>query len=117
MAKFVHVRDLKNQTTTLLREVESGTILIVTRRGKPIATLKAFDARDLQSARPRYPTTIYNALRRQTEARYPELRNRTPEEQRSDFERITKKITQSLSFKSWQEMDRVAKGDRHDLTR
>ena len=40
MAKFIHVRDLKNQTTTLLREVETGTTLIVTRRGKPIATLK-----------------------------------------------------------------------------
>ncbi len=27
MAKFVHVRDLKNQTTALLREVEAGTTL------------------------------------------------------------------------------------------
>jgi hypothetical protein len=28
MVKFVHVRDLKNQTTALLREVETGTTLI-----------------------------------------------------------------------------------------
>lgn len=58
MAKFIHVRALKNQITALLREVENGTTLIVTRRGKPIATLRPFEERDLQSAHLKYPTTI-----------------------------------------------------------
>jgi prevent-host-death family protein len=117
MAKFVHVRDLKNQTTALLREVETGTTLIITRRGKPIATLKPFDTQDVQPARALYPTTIYAAFRQHIEARYPELKQRTPEEQRCDFARISSKINQALPFQSWQEMDRVAKGNRHDLTR
>ena len=117
MAKFVHVRDLKNQTTALLREVETGATLVVTRRGKPIATLRPFDARDLQPALLSYPTTIYDALRGQIEARYPELRNRSSEEKRRDFEKITRKIRRALPFKSWQEMERVAKGDRYALPR
>ena len=116
MAKFIHVRDMKNQTTTLLREVETGTTLIVTRRGKPIATLKPFNARDVQPDGGAYPTTVYAALREQVEARNPELKQRTPEEQRRDFDTLTHKIRQALPFKSWQEMDKVAKGDRHDLT-
>ena len=117
MAKFVHVRDLKNQTTTFLREVEKGTTLIVTRRGKPIATLKPFDERDLQPAKSRYSTVIYDSLRKGIETRHPELRTRTSEERKRDFERITRKVRQASSFKSWQEMDKAAKGDRYDLTR
>lgn len=116
MTKFIHVRDLKNQTTTLLREVEAGTILIVTRRGKPIATLKPFNARDVQPARGAYPTAVYAALREQVETRNPGLKQRSREEQQRDFETLTDKIRQTLPFKSWQEMDKVAKGDRHDLT-
>ena len=117
MAKFVHTRDLKNQTTALLREVETGTTLIITRRGKPIATLKPFDTHDVQPAPPPYPTTIYDALRQHIAARYPALRDRTPEAMRRDFDRLTHKITRALPFTSWQEMEKVAKGDRYDLTR
>lgn len=116
MSKFIHVRDLKNQTTTLLREVEAGTTLIVTRRGKPIATLKPFNARDVLADEGAYPTTIYAALREQIELRNPGLKQRPAEEQIRDFETLTDKIRQTLPFKSWQEMDKVAKGDRHDLT-
>jgi len=43
MVKFVHVRDLKNRTASPLREAEKGETLIVTRRGKPVATLKHFE--------------------------------------------------------------------------
>jgi prevent-host-death family protein len=117
MTKFVHVRDLKNQTTALLREVEEGTTLIVTRRGKPIAILRPFSSSDLQPVRSRYSTAIYDTLRKHIEACYPELRTRTSEEKKRNFERITKKIRQALSFKSWQEMDKAAKGDRYGLTR
>jgi len=111
------VRDLKNQTTALLREVEKGTSLVVTRRGKPIATLRPFDTKDLQPTQSKYPSTIYSTLRKHIEAYYPELKNRTPEEKKCDFERITKKIRKTLPFRSWQEMDKTAKGNRYDLTR
>lgn len=117
MTKFVHVRDLKNQTTTLLREVEKGTTLVVTRRGKPVVTLRPFDLKDLQSDRSKYSTTMYDTLRKHIEARHPELKNRTSEEKRNSFERITKKVRQSLPFDSWQEMDKAVKGDRYGLTR
>lgn len=117
MAKFVHVRDLKNQTTTLLREVETGTTLIVTRRGKPIATLKPFHIKDVELDEQPYPTTVYDALRGQIETRSPELKQRDHKKQRQDFEKLSRKIRQGLSFKSWQEMDKAAKGDRYDITR
>lgn len=117
MAKFIHVRDLKNQTTALLREVETGITLIVTRRGKPIATLKPFHIKDVKLDGGLYPTTVYDALREQIEARNSGLKQRTPEEQRRDFEKLTNKIRQGLPFKSWQEMEKMAKGDRYDLTR
>jgi prevent-host-death family protein len=117
MAKFVHVRDLKNQTTALLREVETGTTVIVTRRGKPIATLKPFHVNDVKSDQGRYPTTVYAALRQQIEARLPGIKERSDEEQRRDFATLTRKMRKGLPFKSWQEMDRAAKGARYDLTR
>src|SRR5437667_174479 len=37
MAKFATVRDLKNQTTALIREAEKGKAVVVTRRGKPVS--------------------------------------------------------------------------------
>lgn len=116
MAKFIHVRDLKNQTTALLRQVETGTTLIVTRRGKPIATLKPFHTGDIQPERVPHPTTVYDALREQIEVRHPRLKRRPLEEQRRDFEKLTRKIRKELPYKSWQEMDKAAKGDRYDLT-
>ena len=48
MAKFATVRDLKNQTTALIREAEKGKAVVVTRRGKPVATLKRYDRRDVE---------------------------------------------------------------------
>lgn len=116
MATSASVRDLKNQTTDLLRKVEKGTLVVVTRRGKPVATLKPFEERDLQQQQP-YPTVLSNSLRKNVLTKYPELGRRTSEQVSRDFERITQKVRRSLPFKSWREMDRVLKGDRYGLTR
>lgn len=117
MAEFVSVRDLKNKATRLLRAVEEGETLIVTRRGKPIATLRPFTMEDLQPGRSRYATTMYDALRRRIETRYPALKNRRLEQRRRHFEKVTEKIRRALPFQTWQEMDKAAKGDRYGLTR
>ncbi len=117
MTKFVHIRELKNQTTALLREVEAGTTLIVTRRGKPIATMKPFETSDVHSGQPSYPTTMYDMLRKHIEGRYPELKHRSLEEKQHDFEQLSCKLRQDLPFQNWQEMDRAAKGDRYGLSR
>ena len=61
MAKFATVRDLKNQTTSLIREAERGKTVVVTRRGKLVATLKPFEQRDLDLKKVRYPTSLYAA--------------------------------------------------------
>ena len=116
MATLASVRDLKNRTSDLLQQAEKGTLVVVTRRGKPIVTLKPFEDKDLHLEE-QYPTTLYDALRKDIESRYPELARRTPAQRRRDFERISEKIRRSLPFKSWQEMDRALKGDRYGLTR
>jgi len=116
MATAASVRKLKNQTTALLRKVEKGTLVVVTRRGKPVATLKPFEEQDLRRS-VHYPTALYDALRRQIQSRHPELVRRTPAQIRRSFERITHKVKRSLPFSTWQEMDRALKGDRYGLTR
>jgi prevent-host-death family protein len=116
MAKFATVRDLKNQTTALIREAEKGKPVIVTRRGKPVATLKPFDQRDLDE-RDRYPTSLYDTLKEKILAKHPELAKESPERARREFERISEKIRRSLPFKNWKEMDRFAKGDRFGIRR
>lgn len=115
MPPAASVRELKNQTTALLRRVEKGIAIIVTRRGKPIATLKPFEEQDLRQIE-RYPTTMYDTLRKQIESKHPQLARRTPAQVRADFDRITRKARQKLPFSSWQEMDRTLKGDRYGLT-
>ena len=99
-----------------MREVEKGKAVIVTRRGKPVATLKAFEQRDLK-ADERYPTTAYDSLKKKILAKHPRLAKESPEQARKRFEKISEKIRRSLPFKTWQEMDRFAKGDRYGLTR
>lgn len=116
MAKFATVRDLKNQTTALLREAEKGEAVIVTRRGKPVATLKPFEQKDIEKQE-RYPTTAFDNLRQKILAEHPELAKDSPEQSRRRFEKITMKIRRSLPFTSWKEMERFAKGDRYGLTR
>lgn len=116
MAKFATVRELKNQTTALIREAEKGKAVIVTRRGKPVATLKPFERKDLEKHE-RYPTSAYDNLKRKISATYPRLAKESPEQARRRFDKITEKIRRSLPFKTWQEMDRFAKGDRFGLAR
>lgn len=116
MARFATVRELKNQTTALIREAEKGKAVVVTRRGKPVATLRPFAQKDLEG-KDRYPTTAFETLRKKILSKYPELGKESPEQARREFERITKKIRRSLPFKTWREMDRFAKGDRYGFTR
>jgi prevent-host-death family protein len=116
MAAAASVRELKNQTTALLRKVEKGALVVVTRRGKPIATLKPFEEQDLQRVT-RYPTTLYDTLREHIQKHHPELSRRTPKQVRQSFERITQKVKRALPFSTWQEMDQALKGDRYGLTR
>ena len=116
MAKFATVRDLKNRTTALIREAEKGKAVVVTRRGKPVATLKPFEPRDVIDNE-RYPTSAFDALKKKILARHPRLAKETPEQARRRFDKITEKIRRTLPLKTWQEMDRFAKGDRYGLTR
>ena len=116
MAKYATVRELKNQTTALIREAEKGKTVVVTRRGKPVATLKPFEQKDLEKGE-RYPTSAYDNLKKKIAAKYPKLAKESPEQARRRFEKISEKIRRSLPFKTWQEMDRLAKGDRYGLTR
>jgi prevent-host-death family protein len=116
MPKFATVRELKNQTTALIREAEKGKAVIVTRRGKPVATLKPFEQKDVEKDE-RYPTSAYDNLKKQILSKYPKLAKETPEQARRRFDKITEKIRRSLPFKTWKEMDRFAKGDRYGLTR
>jgi prevent-host-death family protein len=116
IAKFVTVRDLKNQTTALIREAEKGKAIVVTRRGKPVATLKPFEQKDLEKEE-RYPTSAYDSLKKQILSKNPRLAKETPEQARRRFNKISEKIGRSLPFKTWKEMDRFVKGDRYGLTR
>ena len=110
MAKFATVRELKNQTTGLIREAEKGKTVVLTRRGKPVATLKPFEQKDLEK-RDRYPTSAFDNLKRKILAKHPHLAKESTEQSRRRFEKMTKKIRRSLPFKTWREMDRFAKGD------
>jgi antitoxin (DNA-binding transcriptional repressor) of toxin-antitoxin stability system len=116
MAKFATVRDLKNQTASLIREAERGKAVVVTRRGKPVATLKAFEQRDVGDNK-RYPTSLYDGLKKSILAKRPRLKTESPEVARREFERISEKIRRSLPFKTWKEMDRFVKGDHFGLRR
>jgi antitoxin (DNA-binding transcriptional repressor) of toxin-antitoxin stability system len=116
MAKFATVRDLKNQTTALIREAEKGKAVVVTRRGKPVATLRAFEQKDIDKEK-RYPTSAYDNLKKIILSKHPKLAKETPEQARRRFDKITEKIRRSLPFKTWKEMDKFVKGDRYGLTR
>ncbi len=116
MVKLATVRELKNRTTALIREAEKGKAVVVTRRGKPVATLKSFEPRDLREA-DKYPTSAFDALKEKILAKHPQLAKESAEQARQEFERISRRIRRSLPFKHWQEMDRWAKGDRYGLGR
>lgn len=108
----VSVRELKNQTTAVLRRVESGERVTVTKRGKVIATIQP-----ASGPAPRPVDSIYRQLQRSIEARDSELRRMSESQRRKEFERISRKIARTLPYKDWREMDRDAKGDRLGLSR
>lgn len=108
----VSVRELKNQTTRVLRRVEAGERVVVTKRGKPVAVIVASEP-----ISPSASDSIYRSLQRQIEARTPGLRGMSQTVAQRDFDRISRKIARTLPYKDWREMDRVAKGDRFGLSR
>lgn len=108
----VSVRELKNQTTTILRRVEGGESVTVTRRGHVIAVL-----RPAVEAPPRLSDSTYLRLQRQIEARRPELRIESKARRLRELDRIARKIRRTLPYRGWQEMDRAVKGDRFGLSR
>ena len=108
----ISVRQLKNETTGLLRRVEAGERLIVTRRGKPVAIIESSNQTLVPAS-----DSIYRSLQRQIEARTPGLRGKSAASAQRDFERISRKIARTVPFRDWREMDRVARGDRFDLSR
>ena len=77
---------------------------------------KLLEQKDRRDKEP-YPTTAFDALRKEILSKHPELGKESPEQARREFERITKKMRRHLPFKTWQEMDRFAKGDRYGFNR
>jgi prevent-host-death family protein len=108
----VSVRELKNQTTRILRRVEAGERVTITKRGKPVAVIESSSPASVPVS-----DSIYRSLQRQIEVRIPGLRRESEVTARRDFERITRKIARTLPYKNWREMDRAAKGDRFGLSR
>lgn len=45
---FISTRDLKNNTNKILYAAEAGNTIIVTRHGKPVATIRSFQEKDLK---------------------------------------------------------------------
>jgi prevent-host-death family protein len=91
MAKFATVRDLKNQTTALIRQAEKGKAVVITRRGKPVATLKPFERRDVE-ADERYPTSLYDSRKESILAKHPELKSESPEAADEDSNGLARKL-------------------------
>jgi len=108
----VSVRELKNDTTKILRRVEAGERLTVTKRGRAVAVIEPA----IEASGPS-PDSIYRSLRRQIEARTPGLRRTSVTAGRRDFERICRKIARTIPYKDWREMERAVKGDRFGLSR
>lgn len=54
-------------------------------------------------------SNIYSRLKAELEENYPNLKNRTKQQKKEDFEKISEKIAKELPFESWQEMDRALK--------
>ncbi len=102
-------RDLKNKTNELLRLAASGKKIIVTRYGKPVATLKPFEAEDLIDQ----SLSLYEQLKGSIVADSPELAALNREDLRELNDQLSKKVK---GFATWQQMDRAAKGDRYDLS-
>jgi prevent-host-death family protein len=108
----VSVRELKNETTRILRRVEAGERVTVTKRGRPVAVIEPSG-----QTSPAASDSIYRSLQRHIEARNPGLRRMSEASARRDFERLSRKIARTVPYKDWREMDRAAKGDRFGFSR
>lgn len=106
---YAGTRELKNKTNELLRVAASGKKIIVTRYGKPVATLKPFEAEDLID----HNASLYERLKKSIGAESPGLATLGSKELRELNDRLSEKVT---GFTTWQQMDRAAKGDRYDLS-
>ena len=106
MASQVTVRELKNETTAILRRVEAGQRVAVTKRGRIIATIvpAAADTHVGPS------DMIYQRLLRHIEARLPGMRGRSAAARRRAFERLSEKVARTNRFKDWRDMERAVKG-------
>jgi prevent-host-death family protein len=108
----VSVRELKSEASEIVRRVEAGERVTVTKRGRVVAVITP------AAEAPRPPSdSIYQRLRSHIEARTPGLRHRQDAEVRRDFERISRKAAKAMRYKDWREMDRALKGDRFGLSR
>jgi len=107
---FANTRELKNRTNELLRKAAGGSWIIITRRGKPVASLKPFSNADLQEEQP--DTALYRMLRERIAATQPHLPAMTAEELRVVNKTLSAKVQ---AFPSWEAMDRVAKGDPYGV--
>ena len=94
--------------------MEKGKAIVVTRREKPVVTIKPFEAKDQES---QYPTNAFDALRGAILAKQPQLARETPKKAARQLGETDKKTRRALPFKSWQEMDRAGKGDRYGFSR
>lgn len=109
---FANTRDLKNRANELIGKAAGGSWVIITRRGKPVASLKPFSNADLYEEHP--ATTLYRVLQDKIAAKQPRLPAMTAEELRVVNEHLSAKVQ---AFPSWEAMDRVAKGDPHGVFR
>jgi len=107
---FISTRDLKNCTNKILHAAEEGSTIIVTRYGKPVATIKPFQEHDLIEEKP----SLYQKVRQQIGKQQPHLLTMSNEELRKLNNSISAKINR---FPTWKEMDKAAKGDAYGLSR
>lgn len=108
----VSIRELKNQATAVLRRVEAGERVVVTKRGRIVATIEPAADGAIRPA-----DSLYRRLQRHIEAPQPGLQRKSAAARRRDFEQISRKIARLNLHKDWRAMDRVAKGDRFGLSR
>ena len=108
----VSVRELKSQATAILRRVEAGERVAITKRGRVVATIGPAAEGAIRAS-----DSIYRRLQRHIEARTPGLRKVSADARQRQFDRISRKIARTIPYKSWREMDRAIKGDRFGLSR
>ena len=108
----VSVSDLRSRTSRILRRVEAGERITVTKRGKAVATLTPSN-----HSEPWPSDSVYRNLQRDIDARNPRFAKMTDAEVRREMERISRKVARNNPYKTWQQMDRAMKGDRFGLSR